>query len=328
MRRALFEVNANGWLNVYKPKGISSARLVSIVKKSFPKVKIGHTGTLDPLADGVLPLALGEATKLAGFLISSKKEYIFTIQFGSNTTTGDEAGEIIDRLDYYPCREELLSVLGNFRGEIEQTPPKYSAVKINGVRAYKLARTNSEFEIKSRKVHIYDLDLLDFSSEKGQARLKVQCSKGTYIRSLAEDISLALQNLGHVIELRRTAVGIFTEEKSVDITNYLQGDWQEARPLLERKLLRLEIVLDDIPVLEATKEQVQAIKFGQRVIFESTDTLSKDFHYNSLDTDAPHNKPDIEEGVLMWIRYKDQIVTIGHLLQGGIFKSQRVFNLK
>lgn len=325
MQNALSVANANGWLNVYKPKGISSARLVAIVKKSFPKIKIGHTGTLDPLAEGVLPLALGEATKLAGFLVDSRKEYIFTIQFGSNTTTGDEAGEVIDSVDHYPSKEQLLSVLDNFRGEVEQTPPKYSAIKVGGVRAYKLARTNSEFEIKPRRVQIYNLELLRFSAENGTARLKVECSKGTYVRALAEDISLSLQNLGYVIELRRTAVGIFTSEKSVSISDYLQGDWQEARPLLEKNLLGLEVVLDDIPVLDASKEQVQQIRFGQKVSFESmANQLDARL---AADMEANRQNSDEKSSVLVWVRHTGHIVAIGHLLQDWVFKSQRVFNL-
>lgn len=321
MSSALSIADTNGWINVYKPKGISSARLVAIVKKSFPKVKVGHTGTLDPLAEGVLPLALGEATKLAGFLINSTKEYIFTIQFGSNTTTGDEAGEVINRVDYYPSKDELLLVLDAFRGEQEQIPPKYSAIKIGGVRAYKLARTNSEFEIKPRKVHIYNLELLDFNANSGTAKLKVRCSKGTYVRSLAEDISLALQNLGYVIELRRTAAGIFTNENSVNISEYLEGDWQEARPLLEKNLLRLEVVLDDIPVLDATKEQVQLIKFGQKVTF---DHEKNQFPFQLPDMSSNDNS---KNPLLVWIRYNRRIVAIGNLQLDWVFKSQRVFNL-
>lgn len=296
----------NSWLNIYKPRSISSAKLVSIVKKSFPKVKIGHAGTLDPEAEGVLPLALGEATKLINFLMDAKKEYFFTIQFGARSDTGDSAGKIIETCEGFPKQKDCARVLEKFMGEIEQVPPAYSAIKINGKRAYDLARKGVEFEIKSRKVHIYSIKLESFNHEKGQATIRVLCSKGTYVRTLAEDISLSLQNLGYVIELRRSRVGIFHADDALDISSFVSGDWADARPVLLAGCEDLEKVLDDIPVVDVSNDEAYKIRCGQ-----------KGFAFE---------KQVLEDIPLMWIRHEGKLLSIG-CLQQGVFKSKRVFNL-
>ena len=159
----------DGWLNLYKPRGISSAKAVAVVKSYFKKSRIGHTGTLDLEAEGVLPIAIGQATKLVSILINSSKEYIFTIQFGAQTDTGDLAGKIIKKTDIIPTEDECLNVCHKFVGIIKQIPPIYSALKINGVRAYKLARQNKEFEVNPRFITIYDLKLLCYDSHTKRA---------------------------------------------------------------------------------------------------------------------------------------------------------------
>jgi tRNA pseudouridine55 synthase len=292
----------DGWLNLYKPRGISSAKAVAIVKNYFRNSRIGHTGTLDLEAEGVLPIAIGQATKLVNILIDSLKEYVFTIQFGAQTDTGDLAGKIIKKTDIIPTERECLDVCHKFIGKIKQIPPVYSALKINGVRAYKLARQNKEFEVKPRFITIYDLKLLSYDNHNRLATYVVSCSKGTYVRTLAEDISLSLHSLGFVVELRRTKVGIFTEENSINIFNVNCRTFAEAYALVKSKCLKVEDVLDDIPVLEVDKLVAQKIRYGQQCDFDKMEN---------------HDQ--------IWLKYDNKILAIGSLFDKS-FKSSRVFN--
>jgi len=294
----------DGWLNLYKPRGISSAKAVAIVKNYFRNSRIGHTGTLDLEAEGVLPIAIGQATKLVNILIDSLKEYVFTIQFGAQTDTGDLAGKIIKKTDIIPTERECLDVCHKFIGKIEQIPPVYSALKINGVRAYKLARQNKEFEVKPRFITIHDLKLLSYDNHNRLATYVVSCSKGTYVRTLAEDISLSLHSLGFVVELRRTKVGIFTEENSINIFNVNCKTFNEAHALIKSKCLKVEDVLDDIPVLEVDELVAQKIRYGQQCDFDK-----------------------VENHDQIWLKYDNKILAIGSLSDES-FKSSRVFNYK
>ena len=294
----------DGWLNLYKPRGISSAKAVAVVKSYFKKSRIGHTGTLDLEAEGVLPIAIGQATKLVSILINSSKEYIFTIQFGPQTDTGDLAGKIIKKTDIIPTEDECLNVCHKFVGIIKQIPPIYSALKINGVRAYKLARQNKEFEVNPRFITIYDLKLLCYDSHTKRATYVVNCSKGTYVRTLAEDISLSLHSLGFVVELRRTRVGIFTEENSINMFNINCKTFDEAHAVVKSKCLKVEDVLDDIPVLEVDELVAQKIRYGQQCDFDK-----------------------VENHDQIWLKYDNKILAIGSLSDES-FKSSRVFNYK
>ena len=191
----------NGWLNIYKPKGFSSAKIVSMVKRLFKGNKVGHTGTLDLEAEGVLPIAIGEATKLVRILIDAKKQYAFTVKFGAQTDTADSAGRVIKTASYIPEATECEQVCERFIGKVEQLPPAYSALKVDGQRAYKLAREGKEVILAKRSIYVYDLKCTSYDATQGTASYLCTCSKGTYIRTLAEDISLSLQSLGFVIEL-------------------------------------------------------------------------------------------------------------------------------
>lgn len=295
----------NGWINLYKPKGISSAKAVAIVKKSFPKRKIGHTGTLDLEADGVLPIAVGEATKLVSFLMDARKKYQFTVKFGAQTDTADASGTIIAESDYTPTSEECLNVCQYFVGQVKQVPPAYSALKIAGKRAYDLARRGEIVVLQERCITIHDCELVNYNPQERSATYVCTCSKGTYIRSLAEDISLRLKTLGYVIELTRLSVGEFHLENSLDVGMLLKLGDEEARKLLSSQYSKIESILDDIPVLEATDAQVQKIYFGQEVIFDQVDNLDQ-----------------------VWVRGADsKLIAIGSL-HSKRFKSSRVFNLK
>ena len=249
--------SVNGWLNVYKPRGISSAKAVHIIKRIFKGNKIGHTGTLDLEAEGVLPIAIGQATKLVRVLMDAKKTYVFTIKFGAKTDTADLSGKILERTNYIPNENECTEICKKFIGKIKQSPPIYSAIKINGKRSYKLALQSIAVDIPARIVQIYKLKLLQYNIHEGSVTYEVECSKGTYIRSLAEDISLCLKSLGFVIELQRVKVGMFTEIDVVKVLDYVNMDCNVALEQLQCQLLKMENVLGDIPVLDVCEQKKQ-----------------------------------------------------------------------
>lgn len=292
------------WLNIYKPKNISSAKVVSYIKRAFKGQKVGHAGTLDLEAEGILPIAFGEATKLIGILMDAKKQYQFTIQFGAKTDTADSAGKVIKTCDYIPTKEQCVNICSKFTGEVSQQPPIYSALKVDGKRAYDLARQGISFSLAKRNIYIYNLICTDYNKKTAIASYECTCSKGTYIRTLAEDIALSLQSLGFVIELRRTRVGMFKLDNSINISDLEQIPSVTLKDLLIGKSLKIETVLDDIPVLEADDLQAQKIRYGQPCIFDDQKDLNQ-----------------------VWVRNGGQLVAIGKL-ESINFKSLRVFNCK
>ncbi|WP_324807073.1 tRNA pseudouridine(55) synthase TruB [Sphingomonas sp. LY29] len=255
----------HGWIILDKPLGLGSTQAVSAVKRALrtagePKVKVGHGGTLDPLATGVLPIALGEATKLAGRMLDATKAYDFTVHFGTQTDTLDLEGDVIASSDHRPTLSDLEAVLARFTGPIEQVPPAYSALKIDGRRAYDLAREGADVELATRSVTILDLRVVDGSPMPDAVTLSATVSKGTYIRSLARDIALALGTAGHVTMLRRTRAGPFGLEKAISL-DFLD-EAAKARALT-RTVLPLDAGLDDIPALPVTPEQARLLRQGQ-----------------------------------------------------------------
>ena len=205
-----------GFLNVYKPTGKTSHDVVAILRRVTKVKQIGHTGTLDPFAEGVLPICIGKATRLIEYL-NDEKEYIGTIQFGSSTTTYDTEGEVVKTSDKIVTQEDLEENLKFFRGEIEQLPPIYSAIKVNGKKLYEYARTGQEVKIEPRKVTIFELELVNFNQAAQQAEIKIVCSKGTYIRSIANDLGEKLGAFGHLIKLVRIKAGDFYIEDSIKL---------------------------------------------------------------------------------------------------------------
>ena len=253
----------HGWIILDKPLGLGSTTAVSAVKRALreagePKTKVGHGGTLDPLATGVLPIALGEATKLAGRMLDATKAYDFTITFGTQTDTLDLEGQVIATSDVRPSLAEIEAILPRFTGPIEQIPPAYSALKVDGERAYDLARQGIEVELKTRAVTILELALL--AADSDSATLSATVSKGTYIRSLARDIALALDTVGHVTMLRRTKAGPFTLESAISLD--ILNEAAKARALT-RMVLPLRAGLDDIPALPVTPDQARLLRHGQ-----------------------------------------------------------------
>lgn len=255
----------HGWIILYKPVGLGSTQAVAAVKRMLreagePKTKVGHGGTLDPLASGILPIALGEATKLAGRMLDATKSYDFTIRFGEETDSLDLEGKVVASSDVLPAGHEVEAILPQFTGEIEQVPPTFSALKVDGQRAYDLARAGKEVELKSRSVTIHALQAIDFAGDA--VTLSATVSKGTYIRSLARDISHALGTVGHVTMLRRTRAGPFGLDRAISL-DFLQ-DAAKARRLT-RTVLPLEAGLDDIPALPVNPEQAQLLRHGQQL---------------------------------------------------------------
>lgn len=208
-----------GFLNIYKPKGMTSFDVVARLRRVTKIKQIGHTGTLDPFAVGVLPICIGKSTRLIEYL-DDDKEYLATVQFGEDTDTYDLDGTVTKTYDKKITQEDLISILDDFRGEIEQLPPIYSAIKVNGKKLYEYARNGEEVEIKPRKVFISKLELESFDYEKQEATILVGCSKGTYIRSIAYDIGQKLDCGGYLTALERTKAGLFNKEYSIPLENF------------------------------------------------------------------------------------------------------------
>ena len=250
--------DVNGWLIIDKPKGMSSTNVVGKTRWLMHANKNGHTGTLDPFATGVLPIAFGEATKLISFITDGDKEYEFVLKFGEQTSTDDTEGEVIATCPKIPTKEEVLSAIEHFIGEITQIPPVYSAIKINGKPAYKRARKGEDVEIPPRKVKIYALDLLEYNSDS--VKMRVKCSKGTYVRTLGKDLALFLGTKGHLTELRRTQCGIFSLKDKILLENLEKIEYVEER---RKFLLPTETSLRDIAEIAVSEDDAIKLSKGQ-----------------------------------------------------------------
>lgn len=253
----------HGWLAVDKPVDISSTQVVGRLKRLFNAQKAGHGGTLDPLADGILPIAFGEATKTAQWAMDCDKEYVFTIEWGTSTASQDKEGEVIASSDVRPSRAQIEAVLPGFIGDIQQVPPKFSAIKVDGERAYDLARDGENFEIPSREVTVYEAELTDIPDED-HAVFRVVSGKGFYIRALARDIASELGAEGHVSQLRRTRVGALDEKTSISLAAL--EEIAEDKDALFETLSPLETVLDDIPQLAIEANDAAALKQGRDIV--------------------------------------------------------------
>jgi tRNA pseudouridine55 synthase len=251
----------HGWFNIDKPAGISSSDVVTRVRRATGAAKAGHGGTLDPLATGVLPIALGEATKTVSYAMDGSKTYRFLLHWGIATTTDDTEGEVVEQSDVRPERHAIEAILPSFIGDIEQVPPIYSAIKVNGRRSYELARRDEAVELAPRQVRIDDLTLIRVEG-RDHAEFQVDCGKGTYMRSLARDIALALGTVGHISWLRRTAVGAFHEDNAISLDKLEElGHSAPASSIL----LPVETVLADIPALALTLQEANRLRHGQGV---------------------------------------------------------------
>jgi tRNA pseudouridine55 synthase len=251
----------HGWIAVDKPAGITAAAAVARVKRALGAAKAGHGGTLDPLATGLLPVALGEATKTVAFVMDGAKTYEFEVAWGAETSTDDSEGEVIRRADGRPDQAAIVAAMPSFTGTIMQVPPRYSAVKVAGERAYARARRDEPMELEPRPAEIRRFDLCGLP-DRDHARFQVDCGKGTYIRALARDLARALGTAAHISQLRRTRCGPFTEDNAISLAKLEALGHKAAR---SEHLRPVTTVLDDIPALALTDEEARRVASGQAI---------------------------------------------------------------
>ena len=288
----------DGWINLDKPVGVSSTQAVGRLKFLFNAKKVGHAGTLDPLASGVLPVAFGEATKTVPIVQDGAKAYRFRVQWGEESETDDAEGRIVACSDRRAGSAEIETMLPRFVGLIEQRPPMFSAIKVEGARAYDLARDGESFEIPARRIHVYRLELI--SAEADSAVFEAECGKGAYVRAIARDLGRALGCLGHVIELRRTRVGPFAAEAAIPLDR-LPGD----ADLMARAILPLQAGLAELPSAPVDRNGAATLRRGQRLLLRGA---------------APAEGP-------AWAVCLGTPVALG-VVEDGYFVSTRVFNAK
>jgi len=251
----------HGWMTIDKPSGLTSTQVVGRVRRVLSARKVGHGGTLDPLATGVLPIALGEATKTVSYVMDGQKSYRFALRWGQATATDDSEGPIIEETSKIPEEAEIAAALPSFQGEIDQIPPFYSAIKIDGQRAYDLARAQKDFELRPRRVRIDALRLVGREAPD-RAVFEVRCGKGAYMRSLARDLGRALGTSAHIIALRRLAVGPFSEGDAISLESL---EAMRHSPAASELLLPVETALDGIPALVLSETEANRLRCGQAV---------------------------------------------------------------
>ena len=272
----------NGWIALDKPVGLTSTAAVAQLKRLFDAQKVGHAGTLDPLASGVLPIAFGEATKTVAHAMDGRKRYQFTIRWGESRSTDDAEGEVTATSTVRPARDAILSVLPRFTGTFDQVPPIYSAIKINGERAYDLARDGQTPALAPRPITIEALDLVDIP-DTDHAVLAAVSGKGAYMRALARDIALALGTVGYMSALRRIAVGAFTLDDAVTLAHITD---LSAQGLGDQALLPVAAPLDDIPAVVVSEGEAHRMRCGQTVaLLRRSDRERLESLYRSPDTD-------------------------------------------
>ncbi len=291
----------DGWVVLDKPVGLGSTQAVGRVRRLFGAEKAGHGGTLDPLASGVLPIALGEATKTVPFVVDGRKEYRFTLCFGEARSTDDAEGEVVARSDVRPSDAEIRAKLPAFTGTIEQMPPAFSALKVGGKRAYDLARAGEAVELKPRPVVVERLEFLG-RPDLDHADFVVTCGKGTYIRSLGRDLARSLGTVGYLSALRRTAAGPFRAEAAISLSKL---ETLGHIPALFGVLAPVTTALDDIPALALTEAQADRLRQGQPL---------------PLTRDAPPS------GALLRAELEGKLVALV-CSDGVALKPVRVFNL-
>ncbi|MCE2516426.1 MAG: tRNA pseudouridine(55) synthase TruB [Alphaproteobacteria bacterium] len=301
------KLKIDGWVILDKPLTVPSTKAVNIIRRCFGAAKAGHSGTLDPLATGILPIALGEATKTIPYVMDASKDYAFTVKWGEETTTDDREGEVTIRHDHRPSLDEVNAILDQFRGPISQVPPIYSAIKKDGKRAYDMARNNEEVQLDARQVEIHQLNCL--SCDDHEASFQVTTGKGAYIRSLGRDMARALGTAGHIVQLRRLRVGPFSLDKSISLDFFEEIDnsadaFKALHPVMT--------ALDDIPALAITEEDALRLRRGQKIELKAGMT-------------SPKADPDADD-VVMTAVHQGQLVAL-ITVNGPTASPIRVFNL-
>lgn len=297
----------SGWLILDKPVDFGSTEAVSKIKWLFNAQKAGHAGTLDPLASGMLPIALGDATKTVPYVMDGRKIYEFTVAWGEQRTTDDLEGEVVASSDRRPAKEDILALLPKYTGTISQIPPQFSAIKIDGERAYDLAREGEAVEIPAREVEIYRLNLIGCPDEN-TAHFEVECGKGTYVRALARDFGRDLGCYGHIADLRRTFVAPFAEETMVPLADLVAlekiEDRDERLAALDAFLIDTGEALSALPHVAVSDDQAHRLRMGNPIILRGRD--------------APLSTDDA------WVTARGRLVAIGEIA-GGEFRPKRVF---
>jgi tRNA pseudouridine55 synthase len=308
--------DVSGWVVFDKPDDMTSTHAVAAIRRIFNAQKAGHAGTLDPLASGVLPIALGEATKTVPWLMEAKKTYLFTIKWGVSTDTQDREGKEIAASDVRPAPESIRAALKDFLGEIEQVPPQFSAVKVDGERAYDIARAGEAVELEPRRVTVYEAELVE-TEGPDLATFRIRSGKGFYIRALVRDLAAKLGAEGHVWRLRRTAVGPFTEAESVTLDE-LQLLGQKGAA--SERLKPVETALDDIPALAINGEDAFKLRQGRPIVLlpHVVEALKPKFRDRTIGgVDASRAAVALYEG---------KAVALGDV-RAGRFEPSRVFNI-
>ena len=276
MGRAKKGRNVSGWIILDKPRGVTSTHAVARIKRIFDARKVGHAGTLDPLATGILPIALGEATKTVSYAMNDEKAYEFTVRWGVETTTDDAEGEAVHESEARPSLEQIEALLSGFIGRIEQIPPKFSAIKVNGNRAYDLARDGEDIALEARIVQIDELRILA-TPDADHTTFSAICGKGTYVRSIARDLGRELGCFGHVAGLRRTRVGPFNTDNCVrfdDLDAAAEKDASSDEPTSAARdqiLLPVEAALDGVEHLSVSSSDAARLGRGQPVLLRGRD---------------------------------------------------------
>lgn len=295
---------------------MGSTDVVRIIKRALKPQKIGHGGTLDPLATGVLPIALGEATKTIPYCQDAFKQYSFTITWGEQRSTDDAEGEVIATSPVLPSAKGIQDVLHQFEGDIEQVPPQFSAIKVNGARAYDLAREGEKVELKSRAVYIESIELIE--TKDNTAQFQCVCGKGTYIRSIARDMALELGTVGYISSLRRDSVGSMNTSSAISLAIFDEMDHSAA---LEATLLPLETMLDDIPALALNDQEMLRIKQGQKLTFIARPDYAR-LQQAGIETKATEHDNDN----IALLTHRDHVIAMA-TIKGVEIKPLRVFNL-
>ena len=302
----------NGWLFVDKPAGISSRKVVDLISRSLSIKKVGHAGTLDPMASGLLPIAIGEATKAIKVMQQFKKRYKFTIKWGEKTSTDDKMGLIISSNETRPSLENINENIKKFIGKINQTPPKFSAIKVNGKRAYKLARNNENFSLNPRTVFIETFKIKKYIN-KDYCSFECICSKGTYIRALGRDLGKAMNCLGHIYDLRRTHIGNFSNKCAILLD--LSEKLIHSSAIL-KNILPIEKVLESLPFINLTKKQELAIRYGQKISLDELNMNDEKKNFFLIKTNDDY----------MICKNKNKLICFFRI-EKNFIKPTRVFNL-
>ncbi len=301
--------DVHGWVAFNKPRGLTSTQSIGKVRRLMGAGKAGHAGTLDPMATGILPIALGEGTKTVSYMVDADKAYDFTVTWGENTDSWDAEGEVTATSDVRPILSDITAALPEFVGDISQIPPRYSAIKVDGKRAYDLMRSGEDVTLKARTVRVDSLSVLEHNNDS--VTLRVECGKGTYVRSIARDLAARLGTCGHVTYLHRTRVGAFHEGISFSLDALEKLHYESG---VSTALLPVETALDDIPVLAITQEQSEHLKHGRAIV-------APDIYPTSENPDA---QPQTNGRVVAM--YQGRALALCDVTNGEV-RPKRVFNM-